>query len=376
MPLDKLAKQPFQHQVNITPDLASSVFNPPSTPPLLRLLQAAKVDLEVELPAPLVFIRISGSAFATGGNFSMLIGKAKSRKTFSVSAFLASVVKNSAVLGNIQGSLPEEQREVIFFDTEQGTYHSQKSARRVLRLSGLERPLNFNTYNLRKHGAAKRLEIIEFAIYNTPNLGFVVIDGIRDLVSSINDEEQASMMSSKLLKWTEELNIHILCVLHQNKGDTNARGHLGTELQNKAESVLSITKDTQNNEISIVEAEYCRDKDFEPFAFQIDECGLPAIVEHWNSSKGGNERRQALMPADVHVDMHKGILEKVFSQSPELKYGELVHQVKLTLDELGTKVGTNKVKEFVQWYQSKEMILKGGIEGTSKAHYTLNSKLV
>jgi hypothetical protein len=32
--------------------------------------------------------------------------------------------------------------------------------------------------------------------------------------------------------------IHIHTILHQNKADENARGHIGTELNNKAETVL------------------------------------------------------------------------------------------------------------------------------------------
>ncbi|RNI29096.1 hypothetical protein EFB08_06600 [Rufibacter latericius] len=41
MPLTRTAQHHLQHQVNITPDLASFVFNPPppATSPLLGLLQ-------------------------------------------------------------------------------------------------------------------------------------------------------------------------------------------------------------------------------------------------------------------------------------------------------------------------------------------------
>ena len=46
--------------------------------------------------------------------------------------------------------------------------------------------------------------------------------------------------------------------LHQNKSDTNARGHIGTELNNKAETVLSVTVSEGNNDISIVEPQMSR----------------------------------------------------------------------------------------------------------------------
>ena len=43
-------------------------------------------------------------------------------------------------------------------------------------------------------------------------------------------------------------------MLHLNKGDDNTRGHIGTELNNKAETVLQITKSTQDGNISEVKA--------------------------------------------------------------------------------------------------------------------------
>ena len=35
-------------------------------------------------------------------------------------------------------------------------------------------------------------------------------------------------------------------ILHQNKGEEHARGHIGTELSNKAETVLQVEKDEKN----------------------------------------------------------------------------------------------------------------------------------
>ena len=48
-----------------------------------------------------------------------------------------------------------------------------------------------------------------------------------------------------------ERDIHIHTVLHQNKG-TRTQGHIGTELSNKAETVLQVEKDENNPDISTV----------------------------------------------------------------------------------------------------------------------------
>src|SRR5690606_13337193 len=154
------------------------------------------------------------------------------------------------------GCLPTDKRMVLYIDTEQGRYHVQSAVKRICRMIGVSEPDNLRIFGLRSLSPAERLVVIDYAISTTENLGFVAIDGIRDLVTSINDEDQASMMATKLLKWTDERQIHIATVLHQNKGDNNARGHLGSELVNKAETTLSITKNPQDKDISIVEAEY------------------------------------------------------------------------------------------------------------------------
>jgi hypothetical protein len=96
-----------------------------------------------------------------------------------------------------------------------------------------------NVFCLRKYAPNERLEIIENAIEVTKNLGLVIIDGIRDLITNINDPDQATMITTKLMKWSEEKDCHILTVIHENKGNEQARGHIGTELINKAERILS-----------------------------------------------------------------------------------------------------------------------------------------
>lgn len=57
------------------------------------------------------------------------------------------------------------------------------------------------------------------------------------------------------------------------------RGHIGTEMSNKAETVLVISKSNENPGISEVHALHIREKEFKPFAFTINETGLPVIAE-------------------------------------------------------------------------------------------------
>lgn len=343
-----------------------------------QLLELAAIDPKEELLPPPVCLEVShdnvNSTIGTLGNFSLTIGKAKSRKTFFLTIALAAAVKKDFVLNRFNGTLPENQSMVLFFDTEQAKWHVQKAVQRVLSLSGQPEPKNFRAYGLRKFKPSDRLKLIEKAIYDTPELGMVVIDGVRDLVTSINDEEQATMMASKLLKWSEERNIHIACVLHQNKGDNNARGHLGSELQNKAETVLAVTKSSENRDISIVTPEYCRDKEFEPFAFGIDADGLPYLEENWSTKHEGKVKKTS-SPGEIPIEKHRQILRMAFKNTAKPINSVLVIQLKLALKTFGFSMGDNKVKEFKVWYENEGLIEQQGTRGTKSSYYILNEQV-
>ena len=222
-------------------------------------------------------LTLKESILGTLGDFGLVIGKPKSRKSFFINLAVTSALSQSLVQNRLRSYLPDDQNEVAYFDTEQSQYHVQKAVNRICKQLGNPNPKNLHTYFLRSLSPLDRLKIIEDIIYSNDKLGFVVIDGIKDLVNSINDEREATMISSKLLKWTEERNIFILTVLHQNKGNDNARGHLGTELINKAQIVLSVTKLEDDSNISIVEPQQCRDKEPDPIAFSVNEEEIPEM---------------------------------------------------------------------------------------------------
>lgn len=286
------------------------------------------------------------SILGTLGNFSLVIGKAKSKKSFFINIAISAVTGKDLLLGQFRGCLAHDKRTVLYFDTEQGKYHVQLALKRICAQINLIEPENLKVYGLRPYEPLERLKMIEYAITHTENLGFVVIDGIKDLVTSINDEEQATMIASKLLKWTDEREIHILTVLHQNKSDNNARGHIGTELINKAETVLSVTKNENDNAISVVEPQQCRNKEPEPFAFEINNEGIPILVKDFHWKKEGRTSKTNIL--EIEKDDKIKVLLSVFEKEKEIKYSDLYKECKVALyNVLQINVGDNKAKDFI-----------------------------
>ena len=308
------------------------------------------------------------STLGTLGDFSLIIGKAKSRKSFFINIAISTAISNDLILERFKGSLPSHQNQVLYFDTEQSKYFVQLALQRICKQVNVSVPENLHVYGLRSQTPQERLELIEFAIYENPNVGFVVIDGIKDLVTSINDESEATMITSKLLKWTEERNIHIVTVLHQNKGDTNARGHIGTELINKAETVLSITKAETDNNISIVEPQQCRNKEPETFAFEINEFGLPIIAENFEMRTATKKQ-----PFDiVAIENYKKfqLLTEVFSKAHSYSFKLLETQISLAFqNQFKKQIGINAIGKLITDCKNNGWLLQDKL----KAPYTLGA---
>ena len=131
----------------------------------------------------------NGSAIGTLGNFSASTEKAKSKKTLNVSAILAEALTNGEILRYI-AEFPDDKRMILYFDTEQSPHHCQRAMKRALQLAGLpldSYPKNLIFSQLRALTPEVRLELIDNAIANTPNVGLVIIDGVRDLVFDLNE---------------------------------------------------------------------------------------------------------------------------------------------------------------------------------------------
>jgi len=360
--LDKFPEKPLRAFNSIPGTLPPAgsvpVSNPKETDRLLALLKEIRINPTEQINEPPVCLQIVENGqtknVCTLGNFSLVMGKAKSKKSFYATLIFS--VINGYSTEKFTGGLNVKANEGIYFDTEQSRFHVLKLVKRICTLTGKPDPENIHVYPLRKYSPKERLELIECAIYSNPNLGFVVIDGIRDLVTSINDEEQAADITSKLLKWTEERNIHIMVVLHQNKADTNARGHLGTELVNKAETVLSITKNEEDNTLSTVQAEYCRDEDFNPFVFAIIE-GLPEIIEGWEKKSKGNKGVNETIKDEKLFNVFK----KCFTYKDQFSYSELIRQLKLSYKDLYKRtLGDNHIKEIITHSENQKWIIQDG----------------
>jgi hypothetical protein len=250
------------------------------------ILKKHWIDTSIEMEKPPVVLYISDTEglkvtrkrLFTLGNFSAIIGKAKSRKTWNLTLLTSAMVSNANVYFKFFANLPNDKKQVLYFDTEQSDYDSANTMKRIERLSRCNTD-HFAGFNLRDLAPLERCDFIENALSFFPSIGFVAIDGIVDL--AVNEEySEAVRVSGLLLRWTKQYNCHIATVIHQNKNDNFATGHLGSSIMKKAEIVISVAKDKGSASESIVSCDYSRGIDFSDYSFFINDNGLPELSQH------------------------------------------------------------------------------------------------
>lgn len=320
--------------------------------PLAEKILKAKLNLEDEILEEKPILWINNTGYGTRGNISTFIGKAKSKKSMLVSIFSAVLAGSN----NIQGFCPGEGNlKGIIFDTEQSKRHCLLQYRRINKLHPKNISSYLDYYKLRPFSPSERLQMIQLAIYSTPELGFIVIDGIADLLAKgVNDEEEAITLTNLLMKWSTERNIHIITILHQNKGNDNAKGHIGSLLVQKSETVLSIEKEVTNPKISTVSSPYVRGMEIEPFHFSVDdETGIPFILEGFSKTKNN---KKSINPFDYELEANYGLLKEVFGNRQDISFKELNDLIRYTFSKYNITFGERKCRDWITYFKEQQMI--------------------
>lgn len=251
------------------------------------VLDKSLIDITIPVAKPPIIMRIRNrygveykdTRLFTLGNFSAITGKGKSKKTFLTRLLAAAAVSNHEVDQKFVPYIPRDKNAVLMFDTEQGEYDCYVNARGVYELALCDTS-HFGFFSLREYTPIQRCEIIEYALEKyKDSVSFVVIDGIADLATAINDEEEATRVGSLLLRWTKQYNVHICTVIHQNKSNDMATGHIGSMIIKKAEVVIAVEKNNDDKSVSTVKCDLIRGAmEFEEFSFSIDDNGKPYIL--------------------------------------------------------------------------------------------------
>ena len=265
------------------------------------------LDPREDYPEPYTILEYNGVPFSKVGGLAAITGQKKNGKSFVLTQLMAAILGNGCEKTQryLPGlTVPERTIEylghepkVLYVDTEMEKLSSAKVLRRVHWLCDWDMKYPNDRFsvlwlkNMPKDTEKKvywqRYEMIRLAI-DAIQPDVVFVDGLRDLLASINDEETATAILDDFGSIAEERRMSIWLALHQNPSRKNEddegkmRGWAGTELGNKvSDTLVSIKSKTSNGVTFTVKQVDARDKDMDDWQFEVTEdagnLGVPRI---------------------------------------------------------------------------------------------------
>lgn len=211
------------------------------------------------------------------GDLITITGAAKSRKSALGSSMVAAAIGGNEVL---RFSLKNDDREILYIDTEQTEAEHYKVQERVYDQAGISKdPKHYHAWSIGEESRLNMVSFIKHIVDKHKNIGVIFIDGIVDLCADYNDLKGSAELTNFIKKIANKHNILIISILHNARSTGDARGHLGTELINKSKAVIQVSKDEEGG-FSTVNFKYLREaspKDFD-FTHQADDFGDIKLV--------------------------------------------------------------------------------------------------
>ncbi len=220
--------------------------------------------------------------FGSLGNFSVITGEEKSRKSFVKSLIESCTIggkSNNYTSGiEIKGYLAEGKL-IISIDGEQSKYDVWQNGNRIKKMVGTT-PEHYKILMWREKSKIEKLKMLDWLFMESPykdNLGLVMLDGFVDFVLDPNDQTEANIFTDLIMKYSSIANCHISGILHVNPNSDKMRGHLGTIMGQKAEMVMMVKNLGEYSQVSCKRVR--GSKPFKDFTIRIDDDWMPYISD-------------------------------------------------------------------------------------------------
>ncbi|WP_309383723.1 AAA family ATPase [Cerasicoccus frondis] len=216
------------------------------------ILDRCRLTTETEIPVSRTIFTLGGVEVATNANLVDVVAQSKAGKTALLSGAVAAAISGDNHLG---WEAENRRGAIIYIDTEQSLADCRRSViDTAMRRCGMDTmPENLLVYNVKRERTEDMWSMVAHAMRRASkshgSVYAVIIDGVADLVHSVNDEEESNEKVAALLNLASEFDTTIFTVLHANPGArlsqndiSKGRGHLGSQLERKCESMIALSK--------------------------------------------------------------------------------------------------------------------------------------
>lgn len=221
-------------------------------------LTALRFNPDIEPPPIRPIYRLANTVVATPGNLVTITAAIKSGKSAVVGAMAAAAMQLSSndSSGDLLGfdSSNPKSLALVKFDTEQSPDDFWHCDSRALRRAGLSKPPAwFYSYRLTGLAQTEAWHLVTVAVREAADqcggVHSILLDGVADLVADVNDPAESNAFVATLHGMAIEFDCPIVGVIHFNPGTEKSRGHLGSQLERKAESNLALEKDSEETTV-------------------------------------------------------------------------------------------------------------------------------
>jgi hypothetical protein len=185
---------------------------------------------------------------ATRGNIIGIYARPKDGKTATLGAAMASTMTSTGDTFGFASDNPDGLA-VIHIDSEQSREAFYAVIATAKRRAGIsKKPSWLRSTSILSKDKAERFAWLEFEMEQAKKahggIHSVLIDGIGDFVQNPNDGDECFAVVTRLHQLAVKYDTVIFCVLHFNPNPeyNKARGHLGSELERKCETNLTLEK--------------------------------------------------------------------------------------------------------------------------------------
>ena len=288
----------------------------------------------IEFPRPV--LSQHGNAVIYPRTINIIQGKSGVHKSRLVESMCSCLLNKDDQAINSIGfeKVPYNKYVIAYVDTERNLTEQFPSAiQRILLNAGYginDDPEGFEYTSLQEFDRNERLDALIIYIENLseryPNKNIIVVlDVISDCLLNFNDTSESMRLIDFLNQTINRLDVTFLCIIHENPGSVDkARGHLGTELNNKSSTVIQIgyEKDKEMNNTDLIKINYlkCRSsKRHEPFYVQFSQENKILELVSNEVIRGFNERRQLKAPMEKFSQVLPQILIRPMQKTELLR---------------------------------------------------------
>jgi RecA-family ATPase len=120
----------------------------------------------------------------------------------------------------------------------------------------------------------------------------VILDGIADLLTDINDGPKAQELMEQLLHLADEYDCNITTVIHLNRSGekSNLRGWLGSALMQKSFEVFNCAPIGQGELFSVEMNTSRKYRNDQKLYYRIGDDGIPVMVQHCEQGRDAQGR--------------------------------------------------------------------------------------